>query len=147
MKLSTRTRYGIRAVLELAMHYGKGPLQTKIIAQRQNISVKYLEQLMSILKTAGFVRSVRGAKGGYILAKHPRQTNLLELFKALEGPLVTVACVEDEGYCTHVSDCIARELWSDLQNAVEQVLSSTNLQELLERAKEKQREKIADYQI
>jgi len=147
MKVSTRTRYGIRAILELAMHRGKGPLQTKIIAQRQNISVKYLEQLMSILKAGGFARSIRGAKGGYILAKTPNQISLLALFEALEGPLVTVECVEDESYCSQKADCIARDLWSEMQAAIEEVLSSTSLQDLVNRAERRSKEKAADYQI
>ncbi|RKY23092.1 MAG: Rrf2 family transcriptional regulator, partial [Planctomycetota bacterium] len=73
MKLSTRTRYGVRALLELAGSYGKGPLQIKVIAHRQDISVKYLEQLIAILKSAGLVKSIRGSKGGYVLAKTPNQ--------------------------------------------------------------------------
>jgi len=147
MKLSTKTRYGIRAILELGMHHGKGPLQTKIIAQRQNISVKYLEQLMSILKAGGFVRSIRGAKGGYILSINPNQISLLELFRALEGPLVTVECLENNNYCSQRADCIARELWSEMQEAIKQVLSSTNLQDLLDKAERKSKEKVSDYQI
>jgi Rrf2 family protein len=96
VKLSTRTRYGIRAILELAVNHGKGPLQTRVIARRQNISVKYLEQLMAMLKTGGFVRSIRGSKGGYVLARPPAQIKLREVFSALEGPVVTVECLEDE---------------------------------------------------
>ena len=80
MKLSTRTRYGIRAVIELAHHHDKRPLQLKIIAQRQGISVKYLEQLMSLLRSGGFVRSIRGSKGGYILARPTDQIPLSEVF-------------------------------------------------------------------
>lgn len=75
MKLSTRTRYGIRAVIELAQHQGDRPLQLKTIAERQNISIKYLEQLMGVLRSAGFIRSVRGAKGGYVLARPPLKSH------------------------------------------------------------------------
>ena len=85
MKLSTRTRYGIRAMLELAQDQGKGPLQIKVIGQRQDISIKYLEQLMAILRSSGFVRSVRGSKGGYLLAKAPNQIKISDLFFCLEG--------------------------------------------------------------
>ena len=81
MKLSTRTRYGMRAILELAANYGKGPLQIKIIAQRQDISIKYLEQLMASLKAAELVKSVRGSKGGYILAKTPDLIRVSDCFK------------------------------------------------------------------
>ena len=135
MKLSTRTRYGIRAVLELAENYGKGPLQLKIIAQRQEISVKYLEQLMAVLKSAGFVRSIRGSKGGYVLAKSPEQIKLSDVFYCLEGPVVTVECVENAGYCTRTNDCAARQIWAEVQKAVIGVLQSITLQNLVDRAK------------
>jgi len=135
MKLSTRTRYGIRAVLELASHYGAEPLQIKVIARRQDISAKYLEQLMAILKSAGLVKSIRGAKGGYLLGRAPDQIRVIEVFNVLEGPIVTVECVENEKYCTRITDCIARGLWIQIQQAIEDVLGSISLQDLLERAK------------
>ncbi len=135
MKLSTRTRYGIRAVLELAENYGNGPLRLKIIAQRHEISVKYLEQLMTVLRSAGFVRSVRGSKGGYLLAKAPGKITISDVFRCLEGPVVTVECVENESYCTRTNDCVARQVWIEVQNAVMGVLQSITLQNLLDRAK------------
>jgi Rrf2 family protein len=135
MKLSTRTRYGIRAIIELASNYGSGPLQIKIIAHRQNISVKYLEQLVAILKSAGLVRSVRGAKGGYLLDRPPDQIKIIDVFNVLEGQVITVECVENENYCTRIADCIARGLWMQIQKAVENVLGSITLQDLLEREK------------
>jgi Rrf2 family cysteine metabolism transcriptional repressor len=144
MKLSTRARYGIRASLELACNYGKGPLQIKIIAQKQEISIKYLEQLMAILKSTGFVRSIRGAKGGYVLAKPPNQIKLSDIFNALEGPVVTVECLESDQYCARAADCVARELWSKVQQAVIGVLESVTLEDLAERAKN---DKTAYYQI
>ncbi|HUT31319.1 MAG TPA: Rrf2 family transcriptional regulator [Sedimentisphaerales bacterium] len=144
MKLSTRTRYGIRAVLELALNYGKGPLQTKVIARRQSISVKYLEQLMAMLKAGAFVRSVRGSKGGYLLARPPGEIRLSNVFSALEGPIVTVECLENKDYCDQVSDCIARQLWAQVQHAIEGVLKSITLQDLIDRAKNG---KAWDYQI
>jgi len=121
--------------LELAENYGKGPLQLKIIAQRQEISVKYLEQLMAVLKSAGFVRSIRGSKGGYVLAKSPEQIKLSDVFYCLEGPVVTVECVENAGYCTRTNDCAARQIWAEVQKAVIGVLQSITLQNLVDRAK------------
>jgi len=118
-------------MLELAANYGAGPLQIRLIAQRQNISVKYLEQLMVILRSAGFVRSVRGARGGYLLTRPPGEINVNELFGALEGPVVIIECVEDNNYCARIVDCIARNLWVQVQKAVETVLKSMNLQDLL----------------
>lgn len=144
MKLSTRTRYGIRAVLELAENYGNGPLQLKIIAQHQKISVKYLEQLMAVLRSAGFVRSIRGSKGGYLLAKAPEHIKLSDIFHCLEGSVVTVECVENESYCTRTNDCVARQIWAELHKSVMGVLQSITLQNLVERAKHN---KASDYQI
>jgi len=138
MKLSTRTRYGLRAILELAGNYGKGPLQLKIIAQRQDISVKYLEQLMAILKSTGLVRGIRGSKGGYILAKAANQIKLSDVFNALEGlSAINVECIENENYCARVADCPARQLWAQVQQAIETVLQSMTLQDLVDRTKDK----------
>jgi Rrf2 family protein len=135
MKLSTRTRYGIRAILELAENYGNGPLQLRVIAHDQGVSVKYLEQLMAMLKAAGIVRSVRGSKGGYILAKQPGQVKVSECFQCLEGSVITTECVEDESFCERTNDCIARQVWTEVQNAVMGVLESITLQDLVDRAK------------
>lgn len=144
MKLSTRTRYGIRAMLELAGNHGEGPLQIKVIANRQDISIKYLEQLMAMLRSGGFVRSIRGSKGGYMLSKVPAQIKLDELFTCLEGPVVTVECVEDENYCARAADCVTRQVWAQVQAAMMKVLQSMTLQDLVNRTKES---KNLDYQI
>lgn len=144
MRLSTRTRYGVRAMLELAENVGRGPLQLRIIARRQDISVKYLDQLMAILKSAGFVRSIRGSKGGYMLAKAPDQIRLSDVFCCLEGHVVTVECVENENYCARAADCVARQLWAEVQQAVKNLLQSITLQDLVDRTKTN---KVLDYQI
>ena len=138
MKLSTRTRYGIRAILEIAENYGKGPLQTKVIAERQEISVKYLEQLMALLKSARFIRSIRGSKGGYILAREPHEIKISDVFGALEGSsIITVECLGNDNFCARAADCIARQLWAEVQNAVMTVLESKTLQDLLDKTKTK----------
>lgn len=144
MKLSTRTRYGMRAILELAESYGNGALRLKTIAGHQELSVKYLEQLMAILKSAGIVRSVRGPRGGYILAKPPGQIRVSECFICLEGPVITTECVEDDSFCTRAEDCVTRQVWTQIQKAVMEVLDSMTLQNLVEMAKN---EKDLDYQI
>lgn len=144
MKLSTRTRYGIRAILEIAENEGRGPVQIKTIAQRQDISVKYLEQLMAILKSAGFVRSIRGAKGGYMLAKPPNQIKISDVFDSLEGHVTTVECVENGNYCARAADCVARQVWVQVQQAIQNVLQSITLQDLVQRVKDK---RVYDYQI
>jgi len=144
MKLSTRTRYGVRAILELAANQSAEPLRIKTIAHRQDISVKYLEQLMAVLKSAGFVRSIRGSKGGYILAKPANQIKLSDIFNALEGPVTTVECLENENYCARVADCVTRQVWAEVQQAIMNVLQSMTLQDLVDRAKDK---KALNYQI
>ncbi|MGB8226389.1 MAG: Rrf2 family transcriptional regulator [Sedimentisphaerales bacterium] len=143
MKISTRTRYGMRALLELALAYGAGPLQIKAIAERQNISNKYLEQLIAIIKTAGLVRSIRGPHGGYVLAKPPQDIKLSNIFKALEGPVLTVECVEDKNACEQYADCITRRLWIEVNDAVLNVLDNKTLYDLVEMA---EKEKL-NYQI
>ena len=133
MKLSTRTRYGIRAVIELAQDEGDRPLQLKTIAERQGISIKYLEQLMGLLRSAGFVRSVRGAKGGYVLARPAGQITLYEIFRCLEGSVATTECVEDKDYCGRWADCAARRVWIQVEEAIQRVLSGITLADMMER--------------
>jgi Rrf2 family transcriptional regulator, cysteine metabolism repressor len=135
MKISTRTRYGVRAMFELAMQYGKGPLQTRTIAEREDISNKYLEQLIAVLKSAGLIRSVRGPKGGYVLIESPDKVRLLEIFVALEGPIEPVECLEHETYCPRCATCVTRGVWADLQKCIIGVLEKTTLQDLVDRAK------------
>ena len=144
MKLSTRTRYAVRAIIELAQNGNNKPLQLKIIAQRQDISVKYLEQLMAILRSSGFVRSIRGSKGGYMLAKAPNQIKLNEVLHRLEGTVATVECVENEDYCSRSADCASRYLWVQVEQAIEKVLEAITLQDLVDKAND---EKKLNYQI
>ena len=134
MKISTRCRYGLRAILELAMEYGKGPLQIKIIAERQEISNKYLEQIMAILKSVGLVRSIRGAKGGYILAKEPKNIRISDVFVALEGPLLTVDCVDHPEFCTRCTDCVTRHVWTEIQDSIMNVMTAITLQDLVDKS-------------
>jgi Rrf2 family protein len=144
MKLSTRTRYAVRAIIELAQNDSKKPLQLKIIAQRQDISVKYLEQLMAVLRSAGFVRSIRGSKGGYVLAKAPKEIKLNDVMHRLEGTVATVECVENEDYCSRSADCAARYLWTQVEQAIDKVLGAITLQDLVDKAHD---EKQLSYQI
>ena len=144
MKISTRTRYGIRAILELAQNYKNGPLQLKIIAKRQDISVKYLEQIMTMLKSGDFIRSIRGPRGGYMLAKAPNQIKLSDIFDCLEGPITTVECVQDNDYCQRAADCVAKQLWETVHKAIKDILQSLTLQDLIDNIKDK---KALNYQI
>ena len=130
MKLSTRSRYGVRALLELAIDYDKGPLQIKTIADREKISNKYLEQLIAILKSAGLVTSIRGPKGGYILSRPPAEIQLSEVFKVLEGPITIFDCLVDKSACTRCGDCLTKKIWLDMQQAIDKVLASVTLQDM-----------------
>ena len=145
MKLSTRSRYGFRAALELAIEFGNAPLQIKTMAEREGISNKYLEQIIAILKSTGLVSSLRGPRGGYILSKHPKDITLREIFSVLEGPLITVECVDHPEYCPRCSDCVTRKVWSEMQDAMLNVLESKTLQDLVDDLKKGQ--KTANYQI
>ena len=144
MKLSTRTRYAVRAMIELARHELTRPLQLKIIAERQEISVKYLEQLMAVLKSAGLIKSIRGSKGGYVLARAPNQIALSDILHCVEAPITTVECVEDSASCARAADCAAREIWRRVEQAIEQVLQSITLQDVADMAL---KTKQSDYQI
>ncbi|MHC4753527.1 MAG: RrF2 family transcriptional regulator [Planctomycetota bacterium] len=135
MKLSTRTRYGVRAMFELAKHYEEGPLHIKVIAEHQDISVKYLENLMGILKSAGLVRTIRGRAGGYILTKSPNKIKLGACYSCLEGSLVTVECVQDRSICSRSSDCPTIDVWDEVHEAVMKVLNSKTLQDLVDKKK------------
>ncbi len=136
MKLSSRSRYGLRAILELAVDYGNGPLQIKTIAKREDISNKYLEQLIAMLKSSGLVRSIRGPKGGYILTRPPNEIKLSHVFTTLEGPIVAVECLEHPEYCPKCTDCVTRQVWAKMQSAMMAVLENMTLQDLVDKTKQ-----------
>lgn len=133
IKLSTKGRYGIRAMVDLAQRYGEGPVLVRSIAERQDISSKYLHALLATLKSAKLVRSVRGSGGGYALAKSPEEIRLNEILEALEGPFSIVDCVIDESVCKRSKTCATRDIWSELSMTMEQRLAAITLKELLAR--------------
>ncbi len=145
MKLSTKGRYGTRIMLDLAIHEGKGPVLLRELSERQKISQKYLWQLIPPLKNAGLITSTRGSKGGYRLAKHPKEINLFEILSALEGPLGFVACVEDPLTCKRNRDCVTRDIWIELSQKMANMMCSITLWNILQ--KHKDRNKINDYII
>ena len=147
MKLSAKGRYGTRALLELAMHYGEGPILLRDIAQRQQISLRYLEQLITPLITGGIVRSTRGAGGGVSLAKPPEEIRLSEVMQLLEGPTALVECVNNPGVCSRSNFCVTRDIWSELKNVMDGVLESTTLQDLVERYRRKEQPELVMYYI
>ena len=147
MKLSTKARYGMRAMLSLALDDGKGPVPLRKIAKEQGISEKYLEHLMASLKSASLVRSVRGMRGGYRLAKPSSQIRLDEVVRVLEGSIVPVECVGDPGLCRRSRFCVLRDVWGQVKEAMEAVLESTTLQDLVERQREKEQSEGTMYYI
>ena len=131
MKLSTKGRYSLRAMLDLAVHSGQGPIQIKDISARQQISARYLEQLFIPLRKAGLVRSLRGAGGGFTLAKPPSEMPLSEIIQVAEGSVAPVRCVDKPKLCPQSDVCITRHIWTEMGRAISKVLESTTLQDLV----------------
>ncbi len=137
MKLSTRGRYGTRAMLDLALHYGNGPILVKDIADRQDVSERYLEQILVALKVAGLVRSTRGSGGGFVLARSPDKITVGEIMRAIEGSTAPVACVDNPTVCTRQNACVMYDIWKDVKIAIDGVLDAVSLQDMVERHKDK----------
>ena len=137
MKLSTKGRYGVRALLDVAIHQDESPVQLKDIAERQQISLNYLEHLIAPLVAAGLLKSARGARGGVSLARPARDIRLLDVVQALEGSLAPVRCVDEPGRCSRAEACVTRDVWAEVKDAVESVLGSVTLADLVERQGEK----------
>jgi len=147
MKLSTKGRYAARAMLDLAFHYGEGPILLKDIAKRQQISERYLEHLITPIKAAGLVTSMRGARGGFTLAKPPSQIRLSEIIQIVEGSIAPVECVDDPDICSRADLCVTRDIWTEMQKAMSGVLESTTLQDLIQRQREKENPEAVMYYI
>lgn len=140
MRISTRGEYGLRAMLDLAQHYGTGPIALKQIAQRQQVSEHYLEQLMGGLRKAGLVTSVRGAQGGYRLAAAPEELIVGDILRVLEGSVEIRANSEQQlgGSAHYLPMYATRALWRELNERVAEVLDSLSLADLLARAEKEQ---------
>jgi Rrf2 family cysteine metabolism transcriptional repressor len=147
VKLSTRTRYGMRALVDLALHTTGRPVQLKDISARQKISLSYLEHLVIPLISAGFVQSTRGAHGGVKLAKPTNQITLNEIMEVLEGPLFPVDCLKAAENCPRSGACATQDVWGELKQAMENVLKSKTLQDLADDQKSKDGDKQAMYYI
>lgn len=147
MKLSTKGRYGSRAMLDLAVRYGEGPVMVKEIAGRQDLSEKYLEQILSELRKAGLVISTQGKNGGFQLAKSPDKISLLDIINVLEGGMAPVGCVEDPALCERSKNCIMRDVWEAMSNNCNNLLNKWSLKELMDREREKSRKTVLDFSI
>jgi Rrf2 family protein len=147
MKLSTRGRYGLRALLDLAVHQGEGMVLLKDIARRQEVSLPYLEHLITPLIAGGLVKSTRGARGGVLLLKPPAEVKLTEVVQLLEGSIAPVDCVNDPRVCSRSASCVTRDIWIQIKDAIIQVLDSTTLQDLVERQRQKEQTETGMYHI
>lgn len=136
MKVSTKGDYGVRALVELAHHYGQGPVQSAEIASRQQVPETYLDQLLTTLRRAGFIRSVRGPQGGHALIRDPKEVRLSEVMTALEGSLAPIACVDDPDACTRTGGCVQREVWEQVRDATLQILESVSIGDLAEKERQ-----------
>ena len=139
MKMSTRGRYGLRVMMELAKSYGEGPVLVDEIARAQGISGKYLHVLMGGLRSSGLILAARGRSGGYALAKKPSAITLLDVVSAMEGRTAPVDCVADRKVCPRSRRCAARDVWCDVATAIDGVLSSLTLEQFAARQKAKRR--------
>lgn len=146
MKISTKGRYGLRVMIELAAHYGQGPIAVDVISKNQDISSNYIHNLVSGLRSAGLVRTIRGPNGGHELARTPAAITAYDVVSVLEGKSDPVGCVNDASCCTRSSSCAAHDLWRDVASAVNKVLSDLTLERLAKNQYEKQIKTI-NYQI
>jgi len=140
MQISTKGRYGLRAVLELASQSGDKPTSTKEISQKQKITIPYLEQLFFKLKHKGLVKSVRGAQGGYFLARKASEITVGEIIDCLDGPIELAGCKidnESNTSCIGPENCLAIEFWDDMKAKINDMLFNTSLQDLLDKAQNK----------
>lgn len=135
MKLSTKGRYGVVAMYDLALHAGMGPISLKSVAERQKISEHYLEQLMGQLRKAGLVKSTRGAQGGYFLVKQPSEITVGDIIRVMEGPIAPVDCLliddpDSSGSCPKMKGCVTRGIWRKVGESIADVLDSITLLDL-----------------
>jgi Rrf2 family protein len=137
MKLSTRARYGTRALLDLAMHSDQEPVPLKDISRRQDISLHYLEHIIAPLVAAGIVKSLRGVQGGISLARPPQEIRLSEVVDLLEGSISPVECIQSPNVCNRSGYCATRDIWAELAEAMNGVLDATTLADLVERQRRK----------
>lgn len=134
MKLSTKGRYGVKAMVDLAINYGEEPSSIKSISERQNISEYYLEQLFSSLRKSGLIKSIRGAQGGYILSRRPEDITVAQIMGILEGPIEISDCIDasKENVCSNIDSCATRLLWARIKQSIDSVMESTTLQDMVD---------------
>ncbi len=136
MRVSSKGDYGVRALIELAHHYGEGPIQSSEIAARQQIPEPYLDQLLTSLRRAGFIRSTRGPQGGHQLAREPGEMRLSDVIVALEGSMAPIACLDNEAGCPKTNGCTQRAVWEEVLQATVAILERTTIGALAEKERE-----------
>lgn len=131
MKISTKGRYGIKAMLQLALVYEKELISVRTISKKQNISELYLEQIFSVLRKAQLVKSIRGAKGGYSLTRPPKDITIKNIMDALEGPINISDCIKEDANCDNLDRCATRVLWVKIRDSIDEIFSSVTLQDII----------------
>lgn len=133
MKLSTKGQYGVKAMFDLALNYGEEPVSLKSVADRQCVSEYYLEQLIAVLRRENLVKSIRGAQGGYVLARDPSEITVGEILNVLEGPLEISECLSEEAgpECSKINYCATRLIWIKIRKAVNDVVNSITLKDMI----------------
>lgn len=133
MKISTKGRYALRLMLDLALNNSGKPVRIRDVSERQNISDKYLEQIISVLNKARFVRSIRGPQGGYLLTRRPEEYTVGMILRLTEGSMAPVDCVDEElGYCPKMTECATSVVWKRLNDAISDVIDNITLQDLVD---------------
>jgi len=138
MKVNTKVRYGLRAILQIANNFGGDPVPISAISESQEISNKYLEQVVGTLRKAGLITSRKGVRGGYTLAREPKEINLWEVITALDNQTVLVDCVDEPGACLRSEDCLTRSIWTLLSLRMKEFWQSFTLENLLKTMHEEQ---------
>lgn len=146
MKLSTKGKYGVKAMVELAINYGGDPISIKTIGKRQDISEYYLEQLFSSLRKAKLIKSIRGAQGGYVLSRDPKEITVAEIMDVLEGPIEIADCIDGIS-CDNIDCCATRLLWKRIKESIDTVLLSTTLEDIVNDYKDMQAKRQGLYLI
>ena len=147
MKISTKGRYGLRALIDLSVHSDGKPVLLRDIAKRQEISRRYLERLFSSLKSIGVIRSVRGAQGGYVLARDPKAIRVSDILEALEGPFIPVDCVGNQDVCQQSDECVTRDIWCSIARQIKDYFDNMVLETLIEDYRRRHNMGVIDYQI
>ncbi|MCM8760520.1 MAG: Rrf2 family transcriptional regulator [Candidatus Omnitrophica bacterium] len=154
MKITYKGDYALKAIFQLALHYGKSDecvMSISEIAKLGDMPVKFLEQILLALRRGGFVKSRRGVKGGFLLARHPKEIKVGEVIRFMEGPIEPIACVEKESYkgCKDVAGCIFRDIWKEVKNSVCAIVDALTFEDLIIRYKEKSLKKssMLEYNI